>query len=65
MSNTGYLVKNLINSYKNFSCKLNKKEKKFNSLIDISIPELDEYDSIINKIIEHQKRLKEEMNKKK
>ena len=63
MSNTGYLVKNLINSYKNFSCKLNKKEKKFNSLIDISIPELDEYDSIINKIIEHQKKLKEEKNR--
>ena len=65
LSNTGYLVKNLINSYKNLSNKLIKKEKKFNSLINISIPKLNEYDIIINNRIEHQKRLKEEMNKKK
>ena len=65
LSNTGYLVKNLINSYKNLSNKLIKKEKKFNSLINISIPKLNEYDIIINNRIENQKRLKEEMNKKK
>jgi hypothetical protein len=56
LSNTSYVVKDLLKSYRDYSNKFDKKEKLFNTLIKNSLPKIDDYDLIINKVIENQKQ---------
>ncbi len=56
LSNTSYIVKDLLKSYRDYSDKFDKKEKLFNTLIKNSLPKIDDYDLIINKVIENQKQ---------
>ena len=56
MSNTSNIVKNLMKSNINFPNRLIKKEQKFNSLIDNSLPKVEDYDLIINNIIKQKNR---------
>ena len=56
LSNTSYVVKDLLKSYRDYSNKFDKKEKVFNTLIKNSLPKIDDYDLIINKVIENQKQ---------
>ena len=56
MSNTSNIVKKLMKSNINFPNRLIKKEQKFNSLIDNSLPKVEDYDLIINNIIKQKNR---------
>ena len=56
MSNTSNIVKNLMKSNINFPNRLIKKEQKFNSLIDNSLPKVEDYDLIIKNVIKQKNR---------